>query len=403
MFCSKCGTQLDDNASFCSKCGAKIEIGNNTAEPTDTPSVSVDSQVANKESRPFMTQNISGHEVKKKKRKRVPLILCAVVLGIIAVITFVGGGNNNPSPSSESDTLSDPVTSSPNTSTSSVEFPLAVSTDAMKLFDEWAVDHPLIGDYHLDLISDDDVDDDGNKIFLFTLDNNGFGVFNMSIRKSDGYMEYISKYEKMSMDDWYAWWFEDADSEFYDNDAYLTGEDEYPPISLDTALCGRWRSSATGRVLDLGNTGVVNEVNFVIWTDSSITPNMVHWEASNGRLVFDSEIYKENVFEINQLESGKDELIIHRQYDDLKYHRTGDDAGSGIIGEWALVNGIYGYLKFNEDGTGMDQKYYCEWFTENAFLSRILHDKVAYDYYVSGDMLELFYSNGSEIFTKIGN
>lgn len=45
--------------------------------------------------------------------------------------------------------------------------------------------------YHLDLISDDETDTEGNKIFLFTLKTSGVGMFNISIRKSDGYMEYI--------------------------------------------------------------------------------------------------------------------------------------------------------------------------------------------------------------------
>lgn len=84
----------------------------------------------------------------------------------------------------------------------SAEFPLALSSDAMNVFAAWAATHPLIGDYHLDLISDDEVDDSGNSIFLFTFEGNG-GIFNMSIRKSDGYMECINKFDTISMDEWY--------------------------------------------------------------------------------------------------------------------------------------------------------------------------------------------------------
>lgn len=97
----------------------------------------------------------------------------------------------------------------------SVKFPLVVSTDAMNLFAEWAEKHPLVGNYYLDLISDDDVDDEGNKIFLFTFEGNG-GIFNMSIRKSDGYMEYISKFDSMSMDEWYKDFFGEADQSMPD-------------------------------------------------------------------------------------------------------------------------------------------------------------------------------------------
>lgn len=95
------------------------------------------------------------------------------------------------------------VSSADQTSVEDVDFPLTVSTDAVKIFDEWAVKHPLVGNYHLDLISDDEIDDADNKIFLFALETESNGIFNMSIRKLDGYMAYIGKYETMSMDDWY--------------------------------------------------------------------------------------------------------------------------------------------------------------------------------------------------------
>lgn len=86
----------------------------------------------------------------------------------------------------------------------STKFPLTVSTDAMNIFAEQAANHPLVRNYHLDLISDNDVDNGGNEIFLFTYEGNG-GMFNMSIRKSDGYMAFqgLDGEELIDLDEWY--------------------------------------------------------------------------------------------------------------------------------------------------------------------------------------------------------
>jgi len=88
---------------------------------------------------------------------------------------------------------------------SSVTFPLTVSTDAAKLFDEWVVSHPLDFDYHMSLNSDDWRNDDGSSTFLFDIESGNTIVFMVSIRKSDGYMQYIyNRGGAESLDDWYA-------------------------------------------------------------------------------------------------------------------------------------------------------------------------------------------------------
>jgi len=86
-------------------------------------------------------------------------------------------------------------------------FPLMVSSDAKNLFEQWVTDHPLHFDYYMDLTSDDWRDADGNSSFLFGIVSGDTDVFSVSVRKSDGYMQFINHYGTMSLDDWYEEWY----------------------------------------------------------------------------------------------------------------------------------------------------------------------------------------------------
>lgn len=67
MYCKKCGTQLDEEVAFCPKCGE----GLNQATSTPTP-----------ETKP-----------KKKRAKKLPFILGAVVLAIVATAIIATNWN----------------------------------------------------------------------------------------------------------------------------------------------------------------------------------------------------------------------------------------------------------------------------------------------------------------------
>lgn len=93
---------------------------------------------------------------------------------------------------------------SPNQDALSIQYPLTSSTDAQKVFDEWAADHPVHFDYDLRLNSDNWTDDNGNSCFVFDAISDGIAVFSISVRKSDGYMLFI--YERggsQDLDEWY--------------------------------------------------------------------------------------------------------------------------------------------------------------------------------------------------------
>lgn len=80
MFCSKCGTQALDGATFCQKCGAKLMIGDTEQQAAaPAPAGQVQSQANNPQS------NIP----KKKKSKKLPMILGALALIFVVIIIAV--------------------------------------------------------------------------------------------------------------------------------------------------------------------------------------------------------------------------------------------------------------------------------------------------------------------------
>ena len=155
------------------------------------------------------------------------------------------------------------ITASETANANNLVFPLAVSSDAEKVFQEWESTHPLGEYYHLDLISDDETDSEGNKVFLFTLETDGAGIFNMTIRKSDGHMEYIEKSGSMSMDEWYGEWFGAGD--------IVPGYQE--PIENYWRLSGSYTGSTDMSTLSLSiyssqEEGETAVGNVVIYTDN---------------------------------------------------------------------------------------------------------------------------------------
>ena len=97
MFCSKCGTQSDDEARFCSKCGAPVTAVD--AVPVGNPAVSLEKpNVADEttvsQARPNIEDetSVSTGSVKKKVGllKFLPIVIAAAVVVIIAIIAIVG-------------------------------------------------------------------------------------------------------------------------------------------------------------------------------------------------------------------------------------------------------------------------------------------------------------------------
>lgn len=97
MFCKKCGTKLDENASFCEACGTEI-----ISKKQDTPksevieenivSLSDNSEVDNKNddnSMDSLKQTITS-ENKPKKNKKMLILIVAILVVIAAIIGMNG-------------------------------------------------------------------------------------------------------------------------------------------------------------------------------------------------------------------------------------------------------------------------------------------------------------------------
>lgn len=199
-----------------------------------------------------------------------------------------------------------------------------------------------------------------------------------------------------------------------DGNVLLTGEEYYEtiivngdaelyaaPTQLDASLYGRWRAT-DGSILELSDNGTVANVNFQVWIDPS-TPDSIIWEASNGQIIFDSQFNCEYEWSVERDQDlDVDVLTLIKNSYPIRYHRMEGTTGEGLIGQWD-IQAIGVDLTLNPDGTGMVGNSSCIWQTDGVILWEYIHQRCAYDYYVSGDMLELFFSDGSKTFIKVGN
>ena len=72
MFCSKCGTQLNEDAKFCNSCGERIGAQENNANPINN-------------NLSTMTNNIDYSEVKRDRSFIAYLFLTVITLGIYSL------------------------------------------------------------------------------------------------------------------------------------------------------------------------------------------------------------------------------------------------------------------------------------------------------------------------------
>lgn len=78
IYCTECGTELDDKVKFCSSCGAPIDDNNNTTESNDTKEVN--------------SSNDGSVEIKEKSKNSNNtkyLVGGIIAIIIIAILGFV--------------------------------------------------------------------------------------------------------------------------------------------------------------------------------------------------------------------------------------------------------------------------------------------------------------------------
>ena len=198
------------------------------------------------------------------------------------------------------------------------------------------------------------------------------------------------------------------------------GEDDWIPpgdiddpgtLIRDPSLVGRWRSYDGGYV-EFGDYGEA-AISFSPH-GSLLIPDYITWEASNGRVVLTSHFSETSTYEIQDLGSRQHLNLSTNKLSGTYYTRA--EVSSSLVGTWDKV-GSSGYVTSNalillSDGTGIMNRLISSssmgdvpitWWADNTTLRIDWALQSAYDYTVSGDMLTIYFSNGSQMYSRVGN
>lgn len=194
--------------------------------------------------------------------------------------------------------------------------------------------------------------------------------------------------------------FDDYEDEIF---GYEGEDEDYAYyLALDEALYGRWRS-ADGGVVELSDTGYAQtSLDLRPWWAIGKS-TALSWEASNGQLRLITSYAAEYDYEYYPKDWENEYKADHLRVGTLTLHRVNGNTGDSMIGVWD-DNDIGGpYFTFNEDGTGAfaNDKYITwEADAEKVYIYYDLYS--TFDYSVAGDILTIFFSDGSEIYTRVG-
>lgn len=191
-------------------------------------------------------------------------------------------------------------------------------------------------------------------------------------------------------------------AEDYEEDNY----EQYP--NLDSSLVGRWRSY-DGGTLEFSDSGIITFCDFQCWSLKGQEPDLVYWEASNGRVTCSAYFYNDFKYRMwTQFEGEKyEEERLNVGGGDSDYYRISGTHGN-IVGKWVSVWSGWWSYQFNEDGTGMyNERYPITWYTYTkddgtSMLGYTVVDDTYFDYTITGDTLTVFLSDSSRIYTKVG-
>lgn len=286
--------------------------------------------------------------------------------------------------------------------------------EAETIFCDWA-NMNMVSCPEYTLLDEHYVSPNGRDGYLYSILAEGGFASELVIYKDDGSMVMHHEYGEYSPSRWL-----DLYIAFYAQiDAKLSGTD-----MLDPNLIGRWRAE-DGGCLEFDEFGCILSCNFTCWniTDygrkNNGAPDRLRWEASNGRVTCYSEFDYNDPYQFTTSYAENGVTDLHEDYEILivgiksalsaQYIRDDDTPeGSGLVGKW-VVDGmpIWGY-QFNSDGTGVyNGRFNFVWSTSQTDTNEnrikyTLFDTASFDYYVSGDILTVFLSDGSITYTRVG-
>lgn len=207
----------------------------------------------------------------------------------------------------------------------------------------------------------------------------------------------------VSWDDWDGDWSEEGD---------WSGDDEWS-VPLDEALCGRWRAS-DGSSIEFASDGTLTSANFQVWPTLLYfhdwnKPYYVTWQASNGQVTFTSYFSETCTYELGTTSfydsaSGQwidvDELSIAGYQEEARLDAL---TGDGIVGTWGWRDTNTVRTVLNADGTGSWLDHPISWWEQDGEFTMAYQGTSTFDYYILGDAMEFFFSNGSKTFVKVGD
>lgn len=446
MFCHKCGAQIAEGAAFCHKCGAKV-IANT---PVEQPAAVPHSDPAQQS--PPASMNDS--EKKKSKLTIIPIVAaCAIILIVLVIVGSKGGSSNSDSPSSNG------IDVDPNKMSNESE--LFDATADLSITDEVLYNgipvSQLLGltpDEVIDVLgnpsykNDASLDYTGIEFVLYG-DNNTVGeihgdpqFFTMNDQTLDkGYEEIIqmlgeADYEsdsKYSVGLWYdtnnyqMYIFVEEEEDCANQIDFLlpTGDDDYSgdydydydydydfdyASVLDLSLVGRWRAYDGGYVEFDGGGGATVSLGLTPYGNLR-KPDFVTWEASNGRIFLTSHFSEVSTYEIKDDASKQTLSLPNTTFLLRNGYRT--EFSSSLVGTWKEEN-TFSELVLLPDGTGISRmltsfsslsmdRVPISWSADDTSLRVDWTLQTVYDYSVYGDMLTIFFSNGSNVYQRVGN
>ncbi len=163
------------------------------------------------------------------------------------------------------------------------------------------------------------------------------------------------------------------------------------------------------------DNGTVSEV-FAFWNSLNAQPDSVTWEASNGCLILNAHRnvqFKYAIGEGKRRINGEDVVTDELNLDmsripeasEYGYYYREKTSSTDLAGIWIHNDskGLGGNIEFYADGTGMIGSNALTWYADESTLYYSPEEMAAFDYTVSGDVLTIFFSDGSEIYTRVGN
>lgn len=194
----------------------------------------------------------------------------------------------------------------------------------------------------------------------------------------------------------------DDGAEIDEDYSWVEGDIDYSSV-IDPSLVGRWRSYS-GKTLTLDDSCNL-EISWKAWDRISDAPDRITWTAENGRLKIRADFVDYMTYSINTTEYGLEQLSLGNPGKDdqqVMYYRN-DTGTNALAGEWTSYATLSGDMILYEDGTGCRSNINFSWYADETTYTEVHTQGRDYDYTVSGDTLTLFFSEGAEIFTRVGS